>query len=547
MTHRKKVTLWVIGALIVFAALVFTCADIVVSRFVQREVNKSLSNLPIPGCEASCGNVQVFLFAGMAEVEDLRFSFRGEPLHKRDTIHPGFALALERLRVGHIFYTPLLTRSLLVDRILAEQPSIELWLDEKHPEKSFPEMRDDGMKRLLEVINRIALNELRIDNASLKFHSLSSKLDVMADSCSFAAHDFVYADSVFSYCDSIYKVQLGHISLLTPDGLIRIDTRDIAQRDAGDLTIGKTRINHTVAKKSLGDRVKEPVTWIDMHIANVRLAAFNPIRKAMAQDYTLDNIVAVVSQANIFRDDRFKPKHPYRMPQEELMDMPVQLAIKNIDARINNMNIEVAIADDNIGKLKMHDAHATIADFTNKRNKTMRIEAKCPIEQGVADVNLAFTMNKNCDFKTKMHAAGVDGQFINTLLRPITGITLGFELDTLDALYTGNRTNAEGICRLLYHGLQVQVHKEDKIPFKAITANADFINSAAKNLLPKSNPSTVDIHPRAYKVEAKRDEMMFFPIYMMMPIINGAVKTFLPGLFVHCEVHHPDFETAQAK
>ena len=211
------------------------------------------------------------------------------------------------------------------------------------------------------------------------------------------------------------------------------------------------------------------------------------------------------------------------------------------------MNIEVAIADDNIGKLKMHDAHATIADFTNKRNKTMRIEAKCPIEQGVADVNLAFTMNKNCDFKTKMHAAGVDGQFINTLLRPITGITLGFELDTLDALYTGNRTNAEGICRLLYHGLQVQVHKEDKIPFKAITANADFINSAAKNLLPKSNPSTVDIHPRAYKVEAKRDEMMFFPIYMMMPIINGAVKTFLPGLFVHCEVHHPDFETAQAK
>jgi len=547
MTHRKKVTLWVIGSLIVFGALVFTCADIVVSRIVQREVNKSLASLPIPGCEASCGNVQVFLFAGLAEVEDLRFSFRGEPLHQHDTIRPGFALALERLKVGHIFYTPLLKRNLLVDKIQVVQPSIELWVDEKRPEKSFPEMQDDGLNKLQDALNRIALNELRIDNAAMKFHSLSSKLDVAADSCSFSACDFVYADSTFSYCDSIYKVQLGHISLLTPDGLIRIETHDIAQRDAGDLTIGKTRIKHTVAKKALGDRVKEPVTWIDMHIANVRLAAFNPIRKALAQDYSLDNIAAVVSEANIFRDDRFKPKHPYRMPQEELMDMPVQLAIKNIDARINNLDIEVAIADENIGKLNMHDAHATIANFTNKRGKTMSIEAKCPIEQGVADVNLAFTMNNDCDFRTKMRAVGVDGSFINTLLRPITGITLGFELDTLDALYTGNRTKAEGVCRMLYHGLQVQVHKEDKIPFKAITANAGFINSAAKNLLPKSNPSTVDIHPRAYKVEAKRDEMMFFPIYMMMPIINGAVKTFLPGLFVHCEVHHPDFETAHTK
>lgn len=547
MKRSHKILLWVIGSLVALIVFVCTCADIVLSRFVQRKVNESLATLPIPGCQASCGDIHIFVLGGIAEVNDLRFSYRGEQISKRDTTRPGFDLALERLTVGHIFYTPLLSRILLVNGINAVQPSIELWMDEKYPEKSFPEMQDGGLQKLQEALNRISLNELSIENASMKFHSLRTKLDVEADGCSFTANDFVYADSVFSYCDSIYDVQLGHIALITPDGLIRIETNDIKQHDAGDLTIGKTRINHTVAKKSLGDRVKEPVTWIDMHIANVRLAAFNPIRKAMAQDYSLDNIAAVVQQANIFRDDRFKPKHPYRMPQEELMDMPVQLAIKNIDARINNMNIEVAIADDNIGKLKMHDAHATIADFTNKRNKTMRIEAKCPIEQGVADVNLAFTMNKNCDFKTKMRAVNVDGSFINTLLRPITGITLGFELDTLDALYTGNRTNAEGICRLLYHGLQVQVHKEDKIPFKAITANADFINSAAKNLLPKSNPSTVDIHPRAYKVEAKRDEMMFFPIYMMMPIINGAVKTFLPGLFVHCEAHHPDFETAQAK
>ena len=107
MTRKGKIAIWVIGSILVIGALAFTCADVVVSRMVQRRVNKTLAELPIPGCTASCGNIHVFLFSGMADVYDLKFSYRGEQISKRDTTRPGFDLALDHLSVGHIFYTPL--------------------------------------------------------------------------------------------------------------------------------------------------------------------------------------------------------------------------------------------------------------------------------------------------------------------------------------------------------------------------------------------------------------------------------------------------------
>jgi len=542
MTRKGKIAIWVIGSILVIGALAFTCADVVVSRMVQRRVNKSLAELPIPGCTASCGNIHVFLFSGMADVYDLKFSYRGEPLSRRDTTRPGFDLTLDHLSVGHIFYTPLIARNLLVDAIRAEHPSIELWMDEKHPEKSFPEMHDDGMSKLQDALNRIALNELRVNNASMKFHSLRTKLDVAADSCTFAAYDFVYADSAFSYCDSLYKVQLGHIRLLTPDGLIRIETHDICQRDAGDLTLGQTRIAHTVAKLKLGDIMKEPTSWIDMTFESVRISAFNPIRKALAQDYSLDNIAVVIQQMDVFRDNRYKPTHSYPMPQELFVKLPVQLDIKSVDARLKKMVVELAETEKNIGKLTLANGKARITNITNRRGQTMRANATCPIEQGNVELNVGFTMNKTSDFTAKIHGANVDAQLINTLLRPIVGIEIGCMIDELDVKYSGNNVSSTGICRLMYHGLEVKVHKEDNIPFKIVTANADFINSAAKNLIPKSNPSKVDIHPRAYKVEAKRNEMLPFPMYFLFPLIDGAKKTFLPGLYVHEEVKKPVFD-----
>ena len=89
---------------------------------------------------------------------------------------------------------------------------------------------------------------------------------------------------------------------------------------------------------------------------------------------------------------------------------------------------------------------------------------------------------------------------------------------------------------MLYHGLKVKVHEEDDIPYKIVTKNAKAFTTLANTLLPKSNPTAVDIRPRAYEVEWKRNEWKPFPLYMFGPCIDGVKKTFLPGLYVHKQV-----------
>jgi hypothetical protein len=184
----------------------------------------------------------------------------------------------------------------------------------------------------------------------------------------------------------------------------------------------------------------------------------------------------------------------------------------------------------------MKGIQTTVSNITNKRGATMRVSGSCPVEQGKATANMTMTMNKNCDFTIQMHAANVDAAFMNPLIRPLVGITFQMQLDTLDTQYAGNKEKASGTFRLLYHGLEVKVHKEDDIPYKIVTKNADTFTNLANSLIPKSNPTPVDIRPRAYQVEWKRDEWNPVPLYLFGPCIDGAKKTMLPGLYVHKQV-----------
>ena len=166
----------------------------------------------------------------------------------------------------------------------------------------------------------------------------------------------------------------------------------------------------------------------------------------------------------------------------------------------------------------------------------MHVRGGCPLAGGLADAEMTMTMNKDADFMMRLHAEGVNGAVLNTLIRPLVGITFACDIDTLDTRYTGNSLKAEGSFRLLYHGLHVEVHKEDDIPYKIITEHAKTFTALGNTLIPKSNPTAVDVHPRAYSVEWKRDEWKPVPLYLFGPCIDGAKKTMLPGLYVHKQI-----------
>lgn len=517
----------------------FICADVIVSHVVQSEVNKALADLP--GCEAECGTIHLRFFSGTAEVNDLAFSYRGEPIHKKDTVGPGVKIHVQEIEVGRLFYTLLLKKQILISDVRIKHPEVELWMDEEHPEKCFPELHDEKLEHMDKVTVRADLMRLHINHADFKLHSLSSKLDVLAEDFNLQVNDLAY-DSVFSYNDSVYEISLAHAAIMLPDGMMRLETHALEHKNQGAFRVGETRIANTMPRKKLADIMQEPVTWIDMTVSSVETSPFNPIRKALAQDFTLDKIKAVVASMDVYRDERYAPKKPFDMPQQILMAIPAQFLIKHVDAHINAINIEFASTNVNCGKLHIGGIQAAVDNVTNKRGATMKAGGTCPIQEGKAEASFSMTMNKVCDFGLKLKATGINVDYLNTFLRPLVGMTCELQVDELTTDYTGNSEKATGTFRMLYHGLKVQVHKEDDIPYKIVTKNAKTFTALANTLLPKSNPTAVDVHPRAYQVEWKRNEWKPFPLYLFGPCIDGAMETLLPGLFVHKQVSNKKYK-----
>ena len=553
MTRGKKILIIVLSCIFAVFVAAFICADVLISRAVHQKVNEALVNLP--NCEAGCGDIHVYFFGGMAEVKDLYFRYTADEELVKQSIGkkqaaklkqmPGIEVRIESVSVGRVFYGPLLSKNLLLHAIHIDHPSVELWLDEKHPELAFPQMRDTTLEKANMWLKEAVLNRFHIDDASLAYHSLREKTDIGVKALSLCVHDlaFNFVDTTFSYNDSVYSLDLDEFAVVVPDGLTRIEAHDIKTHNQKGLELGYTRIANTMPKNKMADIVKEPVTWMDLQIKSVKTSPFNPIRKALAKDYTLDNMDVVIEQMDVYRDNRYKPTKPFPMPQEILMALPVKFNIKQVNAKMKKINIELVLTSDkNVGQLTISDIKAKVKNVTNRKDQVMSIEGDCPFgTTGHAEAQVSMQMSKNSQFQTRLHAEKVQLNTLNPFLRPMLGITCDCNLDALDTHYTGDNVQATGTFRMLYQGLYVRVHEEDDIPIKALKDHAKFITSAANSLLPKSNPTSVDVRPRAYSVNWKRDEWKPFPLYLFGPMIDGIKKTMLPGLFVHEQTKNDDF------
>lgn len=525
MKRVTKITLITLGAVFAFGIAVFVGADVLLSRWVKKKVNTALEQ--VPGCAASCGGIQLRLFSGTAEVRDLVFSYPAV-----------LDIRVDRIEVGRVLYSALLAKQIWISDVYVFSPSVTLLYDSKNPELLAPQFEDNGIEKISRFIESATVERLKIRNAAFALQDANSGLEVGADSISLRLNELKYhfADSLFTYNDSIYQLSVGNFRCYVPDEPMNIEMEDVATRDAGELTTGAVHIAHAVAKKALGNKKKEPVTWIDLQVESSRLSPLNIIRKALAQDLNFDTLAVNVKVMDVFRDARYEPKKQFPMPQEVLLQMPTKFAVKHIDARIQKIDIEYASTNVNCGEMHMKDIRAEVENVSNKRGGTIFVHGGCPVNEGKAKAEMRLTLNKNCDWSGKIHVTEINTNYLNSFLRPLVGMTCDCHIDTLDADYKGDKIAASGRFRMLYHGLNVQVHKEDDIPYKIVTKNADALTTMANTLIPKSNPTSVDRYPRAYSVEWKRDPWQPVPMYIFGPCIDGAKKTMLPGLYVHKQV-----------
>lgn len=482
---------------------------------------------------------------GIFSVGETRMSYHAD--EARAGQMPGVDMSVERIEIGPLAFNKLWDRQVLFESARVIRPQVELWLDEEHPERCFPsyekkepnertaKLKQKIQERLPEgesLILLTALHHAQIENASLALHSTRTQLDVVADSCSLAVHDLSF-DKTFHFNDTAYSFSLAHAAVTLPDGSMKMETRDIAHRDQGEIRIGASRIVHNMNKLALGDRVQEPVTWIDMQLKRVVLSPLNPIRKVLNKDYTIRHIDAEVSFMDILRDERYKLKHPTVMPQKLLAELPMTFYVKDADVQIRRIHIGFAITDTHIGHLDLGDINARVEHITNRQGYTMRLDGSCQMGEGVVNARFDMTMNCECGFRIQLKGKGLNTSFLNGFIRPFAGITSDCKIDSIYANYTGNSTRADGTFRMVYHDFSMKVNKGDDIPFEIITKHAGVITRVGNALVPKNNPPTKHLKPRGYQVSWIRNENKDVELYLFGPILDGLKKTFLPGLYVH--------------
>lgn len=541
MKKSVKITLWVIGILIVLGVGLFLGADIIVSKIAKREIRKSLAQ--IPEVEASVGNIYLSLISGSAIVKDI--TFRTNELCLEDSLSkelkPGMAIHLPSVAVIGINYKELMKKHRLsIYKIELGEPFIALCMDEKNPASMFPALpKDTNMQKAQSWLQEIAIANIKVDKLSARYRSVNTPMDMKADSLCVECHNIAYnlIDSLFTYNDSVYSLSLTAARIALPDGMMAMEVHGLETKNQGALTLGYTRIWNTVTHKQMAKKAKDYITWIDLELNSLITSPLNPIRKALSQDFTLDQIQVDIRRMQVFRDQTIGPKEPFGTPQEYMRLIPAKFQIKKVEALARKIDVQLATTDINVGQLHFKDIRLDLSNITNCPGAVWKNRASAPWgESGTVEATYDIHMDKASTFDLSINGSNLDLALMNPFVRPLVGITCDIHVNQLEAAYSGDQTKADGTFCMQYKGLEVQVHKEDNIPYKIITNNAALFTGIANSLVPKSNPTAVDIHPRKYKVEWKRDEWKPYPLYLFGPCIDGIKMTMLPGLYVHKQV-----------
>ena len=527
MRKTAKISLWIIGTILVLVIAAFLSADIIVSHLVRKKVAQSFEN--IPDAEASVGGIYLDFISSTSMVKDISFRTKN------------ISLSIPALIVRDIRYWELLRyRRLVIQRIDIEDAQTELYLDEKHPEDLLPSFPKDTMLYKAHLwLQTAEVRSLNIHNFRTRLRSTRSALDVAADSLTFSTKNLNYRfrDSVFCYTDSVYSLHLNALHVVLPDSSLAIELHNLHTENQGPLTLGYTRLRHLYPLKYMVHKAKEPTTWIDLEIQSLSTSALNPLRKTLAMDYTLDSVYADVKRMHVCQDLQFNPKQPVVAPQDFLRKLPIRFQIKQIEALARKVDVELFITNTNCGQMHLKDIRATLTNVTNLPGANWFNRIKAPFgKEGKVEASYTMHFDKNATFEVVLDAKNVETSDLDRFIRPLVGITSRCHIDHLQTQYTGDRKKAHGEFCMQYTGLEIKVHKEDRIPYAVVTKLAKTITRLANALIPESNPTSVDPAPRRYEVEWKRDERAVYPLYLFGPCIDGVKKTILPGLYVHKQV-----------
>ena len=178
MKKAAKITLWVLGSLVVLVIGLFLSADIIASKLVKKEVSKTFDRLP--DADAKVGNIYLNLISGSAIVTDITFSTHSLAMEDEATANraPGLAVHIPTLAIWNINYVELLRhRHLSVFKISVDDPQLLVYIDEDNPSSILPTFpKDTTLEKAGTWLHNLDVRHIEMNNLKARLHSTHSPL-----------------------------------------------------------------------------------------------------------------------------------------------------------------------------------------------------------------------------------------------------------------------------------------------------------------------------------------------------------------------------------
>ncbi len=539
MKKGVKITLWVVGILAALVILFVTCADVWTSRYAEKIVRQQLEKAELP-VAIDFKHIHVLLMTGCVDVEGVVVQC-GELKDENKKILDTLSVQIPHVVVSNVRYGQLIRKRIVsIRRVDVVKMSATTKLSQAKVA-----LNTDSLSVTLRNLSynikdsALAINQLGVGLMNARINMAKEKINFEIDSLSVGLNDLFYnmKDSTFGYNDSVYNLNVDRFQVKMAQTMMGIEAKKVFTENGGEITLGQTRIWNTCGRRDLAPKMKEPATWIDLHLNSVVISPLNPFRMDFSKGIAISQITVNGDRFEAFRDARLAPTHPYPMPQTVLMQIKLPIKIDAIDAKLNTLDVGVLCSDKNLGKMQIKNVTASICDFSNKRGSTTVINAIAHVGDGKVNGVIKMYMNKAGKFDIEIKGKDINTNELAHMTRPLAAIELNCAIDSMHLKYSADNERLGGNVLFAYHGLNGKVYGTDDIPFKIISKNAGALEYFVNHLIPKSNPRAGLKEPLAYHVEYVRKDMQPVPLYLVMPVILGAVETYLPGFFVSKKVN----------
>lgn len=521
MNPRMKKSTKILVVIVAIIASIIAVCHISLDSVAEKELHAALSNTP--DAKIDFRNLSFSLIGGIVQLQGVEV--------EKDSIKA----YVEAIKLEGISWKSLMRGEASAKRLLIKGPSAKIVITGE--EENSEEETGSVAAPENSFLKKVALEELRIENASLGLTSLKDSTKVYLKELDFTARDlgYLFAENKVEYNDSCYTVELDSLDFMDPTGLSRITLGHLTTADGGPINVLAMHLFNCVGKEQVAERMgKVASMWYDVQLDTVYTNPINIPRMVKSESVDIEHVHMSGPKIVLFQDDRYPPAVPYPTMQEGLNQATIPVHIGKVDAVIKDFTFIWETTHVNRGTFAMKNVRLALNSVSNAQGNLMEMVVKAG-HVGHSRLNLTvYTRNdKQETTYGKMVISDLEGSRLDPFLRPLFGATASAQIHNIDCDFKGDKSHLDATFCMLYENLKLKAWDDETAPFKIVAQNSGLITFLANIAVPHANPINASANPKVVEFGFNRNPMQPYPTYLIQNLTTGMLKTCLPGGKVH--------------